>query len=580
MPLAEGYKLRLGDGTTFSVDEKGLLTWLEGGLVDSKARVQPTGSRKWYSVQQVLAAERATAERPAVEREAADRAAAKEAAATERRVAEDRAATERKAAEEREAAARKAAEQAAAAERRAAEKREAAEWRAAEERASAERVAAEERAGAQRRAEADDFAAVLWAKAHQKEPRAAVLDADKVFEPRATEIPLEPLAASVKETAFEGDLESFQQELELRRVEWPDADVPAGGRAIAGSAERVASVEGTPDKGRGEPFPEPPPRTEPPSGLAKTFIALGTAVIWVFVTVSPMIAEAAIRSVRALRWLKRRAAARPGTVSPAVAVPTPMASAPKSAAPVAPTMAAPSPRPAPPLAFHELPVIPFAESPREARVNVEEAEDGWEDGEPSASSMLLETVWVWLKRATITAALVTTAVLLAVNTDAWLPRANTAAIIMSEQLEKLQTRVAPKVAPPAAVEAALEELPHLRAETIELVMLDGAETAPNPIEVFRRASVAAQRGRSLLLPAAAAELDGMIEALAGELSVDGVRLRAYFDRVRRGVATATYEDQEAAWLTARAARRLSPERLERLRNLMAGAVRASLPPAQ
>ena len=36
------YKLRLGDGTTFSVDEKGLTTWVQGGLVDDKARVQPS----------------------------------------------------------------------------------------------------------------------------------------------------------------------------------------------------------------------------------------------------------------------------------------------------------------------------------------------------------------------------------------------------------------------------------------------------------------------------------------------------------------------------------------------------------
>src|SRR5688572_23982423 len=149
MPLAEGFKLRLGDGTTFSVDEKGLLTWLSGGLVDSKARVQPVGSRKWYSVQQVLAAERASTGRPVVEREAADRAATQEALATERKVADDRAAVERKAAQverkaaqEEAAAARKAAErEAAAVERRAAEQREAAERRQAEERAASEALA-------------------------------------------------------------------------------------------------------------------------------------------------------------------------------------------------------------------------------------------------------------------------------------------------------------------------------------------------------------------------------------------------------------------------------------------------------
>ena len=39
--MAQGYKLRLGDGTTFAVDEKGLHTWLEGRLMDESARIQP-----------------------------------------------------------------------------------------------------------------------------------------------------------------------------------------------------------------------------------------------------------------------------------------------------------------------------------------------------------------------------------------------------------------------------------------------------------------------------------------------------------------------------------------------------------
>ena len=53
--MAQGYKLRLGDGTTFAVDEKGLHTWLEGRLMDESARIQPQGTSQWLTVRQLKA---------------------------------------------------------------------------------------------------------------------------------------------------------------------------------------------------------------------------------------------------------------------------------------------------------------------------------------------------------------------------------------------------------------------------------------------------------------------------------------------------------------------------------------------
>ena len=73
--MAQGYKLRLGDGTTFAVDEKGLLTWLEGRLMDESARIQPQGTKEWLTVRQLKAFERDAAERAVVERRYAEKQA-------------------------------------------------------------------------------------------------------------------------------------------------------------------------------------------------------------------------------------------------------------------------------------------------------------------------------------------------------------------------------------------------------------------------------------------------------------------------------------------------------------------------
>src|SRR5262245_55008712 len=68
--IGQGYKLRLGDGTTFAVDEKGLQTWLQGKLVDQNARIQPAGSNKWFTIRQLQALEREMAEQAAFEQRA------------------------------------------------------------------------------------------------------------------------------------------------------------------------------------------------------------------------------------------------------------------------------------------------------------------------------------------------------------------------------------------------------------------------------------------------------------------------------------------------------------------------------
>src|SRR5262245_12180305 len=80
--MASGYKLRLGDGTTMLVDDTGMATWLQGGLVDDKARVQPAGSKQWLTIRQLLVA---------VERANREHQVRQERLTAQRRVAEERA---------------------------------------------------------------------------------------------------------------------------------------------------------------------------------------------------------------------------------------------------------------------------------------------------------------------------------------------------------------------------------------------------------------------------------------------------------------------------------------------------------
>jgi hypothetical protein len=210
------YKLRLGDGTTFSVDEKGLTTWLQGGLVDDKARVQPAGSKKWFSLKQVLAAQgaqRGHAERQTVKGRAdVDRQAAQETAEIERKVAEQRAAEERKAAEDLAAAERKAEEDRTAAERKIIEEREAAVRRAAEERAAAEARAAAERQAEQERVEAERRAAEERAAAERSAAEAREAEAERLVAAERAE------RAERKRKAEEARLEAEQQAAENARL--------------------------------------------------------------------------------------------------------------------------------------------------------------------------------------------------------------------------------------------------------------------------------------------------------------------------------------------------------------------------
>ena len=564
-------------------------------------------------------------------------------AAEERRQAEAKADAERREAEAREAARvaeveRKAAEESAArrrqADEQAARKRQAEEQKAAEERRAAEHAAAAQAAAAERRA-----AEVLRAaeqkraaderraeEARRAAEEAAALDALAPFEPPATAIPVESVAMP-SATSFEGDVAAFHRELDLIPVADPVA--AQGGRPEVAFEPRAAR--------QAEPSPPPVAAAEPTGAdvLRTTVTELGSAVSRVFVAAGPVTGGAAgwvARTAGRVRaaapspaavsaWWKRTtasalkpkpepapeplAAAAPSFTPPARVVPTPVAEpvtppvvearvpAPPAPRP-APTPSAPRPstptppaptvaKATPPPSFKDLPVIPFAgASGARGRPVDEPAEDVWDGDdfdEPGSVGSLLATGWLWIKRATIAAALIAGTAVLAVNREAWLPRAKSDLTTLGGEVDRYASRAMAKEIPPQAIEAASQEIPHLTPETLGLVMARSGKGPLEPVDVFRRAYDAAEGGRASLGQAASDELDALNGLLAAELPEgERERLTAYLARVRSRAVTASYEDREAMWLMARAARRFPPDRLARLQALLGQAVAAGLPP--
>ena len=124
-----------------------------------------------------------------------------------------------------------------------------------------------------------------------------------------------------------------------------------------------------------------------------------------------------------------------------------------------------------------------------------------------------------------------------------------------------------------AMQTATAELPHLRADTIELIMSSSAAGVLDAPEVFRRSYEAAGRGLAALDAGEAKELGALNSALSGSLSArERAQLADYIERVRAKRPTSPAEDAEMSRLVRRGAAALSPARRARLQELLAKAV--------
>ena len=132
---------------------------------------------------------------------------------------------------------------------------------------------------------------------------------------------------------------------------------------------------------------------------------------------------------------------------------------------------------------------------------------------------------------------------------------------------------------PPDVQAAVNQLPHLTPETIQIVMKKSAYRPRDPAEVFSRAETAAVRGMSSLPEEEAQELSALRLAVARSLSpTERQRVRGY-ERIRTGrELLSVSEDVKVLALFARGVRALPPEKRERLQTLLGKAIVAELGP--
>jgi len=157
----------------------------------------------------------------------------------------------------------------------------------------------------------------------------------------------------------------------------------------------------------------------------------------------------------------------------------------------------------------------------------------------------------------------------------------------ASRAEKKQTAPSPPPASPTPppptlppdVQVAVDQLPHLTPETIQVVMKKSPYRPRDPAEIFSRAETAAVRGMSSLPEEEAKELSALRLAVARSLRpTDRQRVRGY-ERIRTGrELLSVSEDVKVLALFARGVRALPPEKRARLQELLGKAIVAELGP--
>jgi hypothetical protein len=179
------------------------------------------------------------------------------------------------------------------------------------------------------------------------------------------------------------------------------------------------------------------------------------------------------------------------------------------------------------------------------------------------------------------------AILIVATGWAWIPDLIQAGRRWASRTDKKQEVPSPPPASPTPppptlppeIQAAVDQLPHLTPETIEVVIKRSAYRPRDPAEVFSRAETAAVRGMSSLPEEEAKELAALRLAVARSLRpMDRQRVRGY-ERIRTGrELLSVSEDVRVLALFARGVRALPPEKRERLQTLLGKAIVAELGP--
>jgi hypothetical protein len=276
-----------------------------------------------------------------------------------------------------------------------------------------------------------------------------------------------------------------------------------------------------------------------------------------------------LRSLASL-WTERASKWRERLTRRDVPAPSP----PSGEAPRAGTAGPPLRKPAmPPPPLSELPVLRFKTDDSEA--------EGAGDHDIYQDARSFDVVWLWLKRLTLITALVVGGLVAARTREAWWPAATRLARELGLEIPGQERARAPSVAErPAQIRALLpalaEQLPHLRPETIALVMSRSPATVVDPPEVFARAYDATERGLKTLSAPEAEELGALQRAqLSALLPAERQRVREY-DLVRARRAPLPGENRDVLRSFARGARALPSWARERLQELSGKTIAAGL----
>jgi hypothetical protein len=199
-----------------------------------------------------------------------------------------------------------------------------------------------------------------------------------------------------------------------------------------------------------------------------------------------------------------------------------------------------------------------------------------------AGRNLLDAVRPRLKRAAPLAVLVAVAVVAAATSSLWMPLLKGLGSSPSPPAAGPDPAASPTLDPslPREVVAAIQQMPHLAPETVQLVVATSPFAGPEPPDVFRRARAALRRGASALTPDEVQELAGLERAVLSRLRpIERERVEAY-DRVTTGRELLSGEDARVLGLYARGARGLPPASRDRLQALSAKAIGAALRPVK
>jgi hypothetical protein len=203
-------------------------------------------------------------------------------------------------------------------------------------------------------------------------------------------------------------------------------------------------------------------------------------------------------------------------------------------------------------------------------------DDIYEGPEDYDGVSVLQVAWLWTRRLAVIAVLVAGGIVAARSWESWFPKAGQLGNTMFEEVDRRVRSLDISERQQQAVEAAVEELPHLAPETIRLVMSSSPAGVLDPPEVFGVACDATDRGASTLTSAEVQELSALRDELLDTLRPsERQRVREY-DRARAREIVFPYEHRLVLALFARGARALPPESRERLQALSGKAIAAGL----